>query len=68
MSKWWGYLHTEGTLHVKRCFDQRDIDEEYKSPFVSMVAGPWECKNREEALKKLKKTIYYRKKINENPK
>jgi len=27
-----------------------------------------ECKNREEALKKLKKTIYYRKKINENPK
>ena len=66
MNEWWGYLHTEGTLHVKRYFDQEDIDEAYESPFVSLVAGPWECEGREEALKKLKKAIHYRKKINGN--
>jgi len=64
MNKWWGYLHTEGTLHVKRYFGPMDIDEAYESPFVSLVAGPWECKDREEALKKLKKTIHYRKRTN----
>ena len=63
MNKWWGYLHVEGTLHVKRYFGQIDIDEAYGSPFVRLVAGPWDCKDREEALKKLKKAIFYRKKV-----
>lgn len=68
MNKWWGYLHTNGSLQVKRYFDQIDIDEAYESPFVSLIAGPWECDSREKALKKLKKAIHYRKQINGNPK
>jgi len=57
MNKWWGYLHVEGTLQVKRYFGPMDITEAKESPFVDIVAGPWECENREEALKKLKKYI-----------
>ena len=55
--QWWGYLHKEGTFHVKRFFSQQDIDEAVLSPFVSQVAGPWDCNSREEAIEKLKKDL-----------
>lgn len=57
MNKWWGYLHVEGTLHVKRYFDMQDLNEAQESPFVKFLAGPWECKDREEALEKLKEEL-----------
>ena len=57
MNKWWGYLHVEGTLHVKIYFGPIDISEAQGSPFVDIVAGPWECDSREEAIKKLKESI-----------
>jgi len=57
MNKWWGYLHVEGTLQVKRYFGPMDISEAQESPFVDIVAGPWECKNREEAIEKLKRAV-----------
>jgi len=57
MNKWWGYLHTEGTLQVKRYFGPMDISEAQGSPFVDIIAGPWECKNREEAIEKLKESV-----------
>lgn len=58
MNKWWGYLHVEGTLHVKRFFGSEDILEAHESSFASLVAGPWECSGSEEALEKLKESIY----------
>ena len=54
---WWGYIHTSGTIHVKRYFSDLDIEEAYESPFIAEVFGPWECKGREEALEKMKQSI-----------
>ena len=36
-NKWWGYIHTSGSLHAKRYFDERDIDEAMESPFCLLV-------------------------------
>jgi len=55
---WWGYLHTEGTLQVKRYFDSRDLEEAKESDFVVAVHGPWPAKNREEAITKLKEDLH----------
>jgi hypothetical protein len=54
---WWGYLHTSGTLHVKRYFGALDTDEARESPFVERVAGPWPAENREHALVKLREDL-----------
>ena len=51
---WWGYLHTEGSLHVKRFFSKRDLEEARESPFVKEVHGPWAVASRDEAISKLK--------------
>lgn len=51
---WWGYLHKEGTLQVKRFFAKRDLEEARESPFVAEVHGPWAVDSREEALAKLR--------------
>lgn len=51
---WWGYIHENGSLHVKRFFDYEDLSEAKVSPFVRSVHGPWEVNSREEALNKLK--------------
>ena len=47
---WWGYLHTNGSLQVKRFFDQRDISEANESGFVDQSCGPFEATGRTEAL------------------
>lgn len=57
LNKWWGYLHVEGTLHVKIFFDNEDLVDAHESPFVLYSYGPWECNNREEALTKLKESL-----------
>jgi len=56
MNKWWGYIHIDGSIHVKIYFDQRDISEAWESPFVQSVYGPWECKGREDAIERLKQS------------
>lgn len=33
-TEWWAYLHTNGTVQVKRMFDHNDIYEAQQSPFV----------------------------------
>lgn len=48
---WWGYLHINGTVRVKRFFDPGDTDEAKQSPFVLDVYGPLWCDNRADALK-----------------
>jgi len=60
MNRWWGYLHVEGTLHVKPYFSAEDLLEARQSPFVAHSRGPWECsgiEQREEALEKLKAAL-----------
>lgn len=49
--EWWGYLHVEGTLQVKRYFGPRDIKEAQESPFVDIVHGPFLAQDRDDALK-----------------
>lgn len=56
-NKWWGYLHTEGTLQAKRYFEPLDIQEANESPFVQKVIQPFEAENREEALKHIAKEL-----------
>ena len=50
MNKWFGYVHVNGSKHVKRWFSIDDTNEANDSPFIESVHGPWECLNREEAL------------------
>jgi len=52
--KWWGYIHTNKSLHVKRYFSAEDIDEAWDSPFVERVYGPWPADSREDALERLR--------------
>lgn len=47
---WWGYLHVDGSLHVKRYFDQRDLDDAYESDFVYQVCQPLLAISREDAV------------------
>ncbi len=47
---WRGYIHNSGTVHAKRYFDTRDIDEAHESPFVREVFGPIEG-TREDIIK-----------------
>ena len=48
---WWGYLHTSGTIQVKRCFDPRDLEDAYESPFVRFVVAPFPAEGREDAIR-----------------
>lgn len=57
MIEWWGYLHMDGSLHVKPYFGPEDIAEAWESPFVNTVFGPWKCGSRKGALGLLKESI-----------
>lgn len=50
---WWGYLHTNNKLQLKRYFDSRDLDEAKESPFVQRIFGPFQAVNWETAFDKL---------------
>ena len=59
MRKWWGYLHSNGTLQLK-CWsgDVRDYTEDCEgNPFVLEVVPPFEAENGDEAFKILKQTF-----------
>lgn len=55
--KWWGYMHTNGSLQVKRYFDERDLSEANESPFVETVYPPFEAGGHEHAIQILKEKI-----------
>jgi len=58
MIDWYGYLHFNDTLHVKRYFgDRGDIDEAIESDFVALVKGPFKAESRQEALKILRREL-----------
>ena len=53
MNKWWGYLHTEGSIHAKRYFDEGDIEEARSSPFCKKIYGPFEAATSGDAIEML---------------
>jgi hypothetical protein len=50
--QWWGYLHADGSVVVKRYLgDVRDYTEDCEgNDFVQYVVRPFECDNRSQAL------------------
>jgi hypothetical protein len=48
----------DGSIHAKRYFDKRDIDESIESPFVERVCNPFPAINRDDALAKLREVFY----------
>ena len=50
--KWWGYLHSDGTVQVKSWYgDHKDYtDDCINNPFVITVVEPFEAQTRAEAL------------------
>lgn len=49
--EWWGYVHINGRIQVKRFFGQRDIDEANESDFVVRTAGPFMATDRADAFR-----------------
>lgn len=43
MNKWWGYIHSNGTVHVKRYFGPKDFEDAKESAFVLRYFGPFEA-------------------------
>lgn len=56
----WGYLHANGSLHVKRWFgDTRDYGEDCENnPFVAEVVSPFRAASYEHAREIVFKKIY----------
>ena len=56
---WWGYLHQNGSLQLKRWFgDHADYrDDCYGNDFVQQVVTPFEASDRESAMKILSERI-----------
>ena len=56
---WWGYLHCNGKLQLKRWFgDHKDYTEDCEgNDFVITVCPPFEADTEEQAWKTLKERI-----------
>lgn len=57
LSEWWGYLHVNGGVQVKRRLLQdvrQDIADASESPFVERVTPLFFASDREDAIKKAK--------------
>lgn len=54
---WWGYLHINGSVQVKRYFDERDLDDAYESDFVDLVIHPFPADGRTDAIAKVHQKI-----------
>lgn len=57
---WWGYLHANGSIQVKRWFgDPADYTTDCEgNDFVHQVVPPFEAKNREEAAIHIAHTVF----------
>ena len=51
---WWGYVHINGSIQVKRFYGWDDITEAEESDFVKEVIRPFVSPNREDALAQAK--------------
>ena len=59
MNKWWGYIHINGKIQVKRYFSEMDIEDAEESPFVSKVFRPFDAKDPGDAIKQIKERMRY---------
>ena len=57
MEFWWGYIHINGHIQVKRYFSPLDIKEADESPFVKMTIGPFKAQDREDAIKQIEEKL-----------
>lgn len=57
---WWGYLHQNGTIQLKRWFgDHKDYTEDCRdNDFVIKVVPPFSSDTREEALKMVTNKLF----------
>lgn len=55
MYEWWGYLHSNGTVQLKRWYgDHKDYTEDCENnDFVVKVIPPFKASSYEEAMSKL---------------
>lgn len=58
---WWGYLHINGKVQVKRYWDERDLKDARESPFVKELIEPFSANDRADALEKIINKIKYEK-------
>ena len=56
--KWWGYIHQNGTIQVKRYFGPNDLQDADESPFVKRVFQPFIADGREAAIKTVKGLMF----------
>lgn len=56
MKQFWGYLHSNGKIQVKRWLG--DHGDYTNNPFVIHVVKPFEADNWEEAANHVKQVIY----------
>lgn len=56
-NEWWGYLHVNGSVIVKRYLDTKDITEALESPFVKYVSGVCLAVDRKEAIEIITKEL-----------
>jgi len=56
---WWGYLHQNGSIQVKRWFgDHKDYTEDcYGNDFVVEVVPPFVADSREEAVEVIRQRL-----------
>ena len=55
--KWWGYIHVDKSLILKRYYDYEDIRDAERYDFVSVIIQPFRAGSRAEALEILKPII-----------
>lgn len=57
---WWGYLHSNGTIQVKRWFgDHKDYTDDCQdNPFVLEVVRPFRAANQTEAYTHISEQIF----------
>lgn len=48
--EWWGYIHENNTIQVKRYFDKRDLQD-------ARVFSPFLASGREDAIEKIKEIV-----------
>lgn len=48
--KWWAYLHANGSIQLKRYFDDSYKQDCNESEFVIKYTSPFEADSREDAL------------------
>jgi hypothetical protein len=51
MNKWWGYIHTDSSIHAKRYFDEKDLSEAVESDFVDRICPVFKAETSVEAFK-----------------